>query len=173
MANDREQWKLWADRHVLIRESYAPDLQYNLQMASDTSKLLLNVLFILNGGGLVALATLTERVDPSSIIRPAFIFVTGLFFALVTGLLTIWNFRSLAKEARLRRDAELWRHNEEYAARTQSVEFKPSDDLKQKQDTAESYGKHRIRWTNWPSWICAFLSGVAFILGASWTLWVR
>lgn len=166
-----ELWKLHASHRAAIREAYGWRIQQHHQMANDTTKLMMNVLFILNGGGILALPAmqvLLPKTDLSSaaLSVPGCIFLFGLLFGLLAGIFTVWNFRLHGVAAELLQNAELLDATEREAAQTDDVEFIASKELEAHKTFAAEYGSQTILWTFRFGWGFAILSAIAFVYGA-------
>ena len=122
MSSPFEKWAADHERFKSVRDGFLPRILQWHTAADETSRLMLNVLFLLHGGGLVALPTL-KAIFPAATFSDASLawsgsmFVIGLALALFCGVLTIWNYRSLASGLELQMNAALKRANEEANAK--------------------------------------------------------
>lgn len=152
-----------------IREAYVDDKKTHHQMANDTTRLMLNVLFVLNAGGIVALPAFKALIPKASetigtLALPGALFVAGLVLALVSGAFAIANFRLIGHSMDLQMTAELRRAGDMYPP---DPNRPLSSEVEKLLARADSFGTRSIWWTFNISWISGVLSGVVFVFAAS------
>lgn len=100
-----------------INSTFEAEIRQNHQQANDTTRLMLNALLLLNGGGIAAAPSVrlvAEGIKGKAVAYPMIAFFFGLVFALIAGALTVWNHRLRAQDdgairhVKLRRAADLY-----------------------------------------------------------------
>ena len=160
-------WRIYSESHHGIEQSILPRISYFHQTADEITKLMLNALLLLNGGGLAAIPALRAmkpEIPDDCLVWPAAFFFFGLILAGISGIATIWNFRSLGNS----KEEELRKLLVELQAKFSGVVTAPNaEEVRNVQRTAEKVGSISIPLTFWVGWGAGIASFLAFAYGGA------
>jgi hypothetical protein len=164
-----DAWYAYMARTDAVREMYLPQMLRQHEAADATTRLLLNALLLLNGGGLAAIPAIKAIVEPGafkleSLATSGAFFFAGLVLAVVSGLCAIFNFRVAADNLDAVMNATLLEVTEQHRAK---FAFVPSADLKRQMADANALGARAIPRTYWIGWSAGLASGICFAIGGA------
>lgn len=142
-----------------INSTFEAEIRQNHQQANDTTRLMLNALLLLNGGGIAAAPSVrlvAEGIKGNAVAYPMVAFFVGLVFALIAGALTVWNHRLHAMDNGAIRNVKLGQAADLYHGKI-SYEELESD--------VPSPHPGILACTFVGGWLCGVFSVIAFIVG--------
>lgn len=164
-----DAWYAYMARADAVREMYLPQMLRQQEAAEATTRLLLNALLLLNGGGLAAIPAIKAIVEPSaikldSLATSGAFFFAGLVLAVVAGLCAIINYRVAADNIDAVMNATLLEVTEQHRAK---FAFVPSADLKKQTADANALGSRVVPLTYRIGWAAGLISGICFAAGGA------
>lgn len=163
----RLEWLKYAleNHNAVVQTSLPRVLQFN-QTADEFCKLALNMLLLLNGGGLAAIPALREIVGEKlpdiSLAYSGGIFFFGLVFASISLVAAIVNYRSLAEDLMQGMLLSLAETRKTFAG---LVEPPTNEELEELRRQSEKVGKVAIPTSFIVAWGFGIASGLVFVYG--------
>lgn len=160
-------WRIYFECHQTIVQTFLPRISHFHQTADEITRLMLNALLLLNGGGLAAIPALRAMkpdIPDNCLVWPAAFFFFGLILAGFSGIASIWNFRSLGNS----KDEEMAKLLVELRARFTGVVTAPTaEEIENARLAAEKVGRISIPLTFWLGWGAGIASFLAFAYGGA------